>query len=290
MENLFMIQEEKLIQDFLQTNPTKEDYFDIVGENDPEFLRKDYLSLSPENIEIQDYVKSERAKEKRKENRLKERYDIVLPYGCEEIELYDESKTFDENFSIGKSKKYILFEVNKDRREISIGKPEFILPTSLSKCVVDFAKVEEYNSLTFIPVQYETFFGLNIVSFSGYSDFFLVDERIIFEALLIKFKYFDFKPIYWSKEKILEEVGVKKDRSSKILERFVQLGIISKELKKSVIKGRPMQINYYDLNSERIIELIPKIYKERDDLDVEYRIKQYLMPAFKKGSITSLMQ
>ena len=37
-----------------------------------------------------------------------------------------------------------------------------------------------------------------------------------------------------------------------------------------------MQINYYDLNIDRIIELVPEIYQERENINLEADIREYL--------------
>ncbi|WP_045970791.1 hypothetical protein [Flavobacterium sp. 316] len=291
MENIFLISEEEVMDNFKKQNPTKEDYYDIICESEPEFLKKYFLSINPsmtnDDIAMQTSLEHIRKKEK---NKIK-RDDIRLPEGFEEIEVYDENKTFEENFKSGKSVKYLLNKVTKDDG-LMIGTNDYFLPTSLSKCVIDIEKVEKYGDLIFVPVNYDAFFSYNLLSFKNYnSNFFLVDERIMFEALLIKFKSFDYKAFYWSKEKILEEVGIKKDRSTKILGKFIKLGIVSKELKKSFIDNRPMQINYYNLIPDKIIDLLPDIYKEKDDNGLEAKMIKYLMPVLnEKKHITKKIQ
>lgn len=278
MENIFLITEEEVVENFKKQNPTKEDYFNILCESDPEFSSKQEQSLRSSWDDCND---------------LKEidRYNIELPFGYEEIELYDNSKGFDENFEKGKSKKYIIIQITNDRK-FEIVPRELILPTPQSKCVIDIDKLEEQNSFfEYIPIEYDNIFGLRLISFIGYnSDFFLCDERIIFETLLIKYKSFDFKPFYWSKEVIFKEVGIKKDRATKILEKFINLGIVSKELKKASIENRPMQITYYDLNAEKIIELVPKIYKERENFSAKSKLEKYLMPALNRKKTYNKMQ
>lgn len=286
MENIFSITEEEVINNFKKQNPTTEDYFDIICESQPEFLikNKQFIASNDANDEIQKFIKSANAKVAYREKR----YEIELPYGYEEIELYDNCKCFDENFKIGKSTKYILIEVSKNNH-FTIVNPESILPTPQSKCVIDIEKVEEFSSLEFIPIDYETFFGLRFLTFIKYnSDFLLCDERVLFEALLIKFKAFDFKPFFWSKEKIFDEVGIKKDRSTKILDKFLKLGILSKEVKKSFIKNRPMQINYFELDPYKIIELVPKIYMERESINIESKFKEYFLPFFNNRNNSKL--
>lgn len=212
------------------------------------------------------------------------RYDIEIPDGFKEIELYDNQKSFEENFEFGASRKYILLEVNSNKN-FSIGTYGTVLPTPQTKCIIDIEKVEDYSSLEFISYDYDTLFGVRLLSFMKYkSDFFSCDERVMFEAMLIKFQRFDFKPFYWSFTKIYDEIGVKKDRATKIIKKFIALGIISQKLVKSFVDNRPMQINYYDLNSSKILELIPNIYIERENINLESEIKKYLYPAISKKS------
>lgn len=278
MENIFLITEEEVVENFKKQNPTKEDYFNILCESDPEFSCKQEQSLRSSWDDCND---------------LKEidRHNIELPFGYKEIELYDNSKGFDENFEKGKSEKYILIQINQNRKFI-IGQPEFILPSQQSECIINIDKLEEQNSyLEYLIIDYDTFFGLRYLSFNGYnSDFFLCDERVMFEALLVKFKYFDFKPFYWSKEMMFKEVGVKKDRATKILEKFMSLEIVSKELVKTSIENRPMQITYYNLDAEKIIDLVPKIYKEREAINLESQLRKYLLPALNRKNTFNKMQ
>lgn len=301
MENFFIPDENEVIENFRKSNPTPEDYYDIISESDPEFLRKEYLirrgSLDDNPIIINDAQQNLNSsfydgKDDGKDNIQLDRYSIELPYDYQEIELYDNSKGFDENFEKGKNKKYILIEITQNRKFI-IGQPEFIIPSPESKCVIDMDKLEEQNSfLEYIPIDYDAFWGLRFLSFMGYNnDFFLCDERVMFEVLLIKFKYFDFKPFYWSKEVMFKELGIKKDRATKILTKFIELGILSKELIKTSIDNRPMQITYYNLDAEKIIDLAPKIYKERETININNQLEKYLMPALNRHrAITSIMQ
>lgn len=288
MENLFLVQEDELIQNFRSANPTKEDYYDVVCESDPEFLRKYFLSLNPnmtkEDIAMHISLEPMRKKEK---NKLK-RYEIELSNGFEEIQLYDHGLSHDENFEIGDDKKYILIEVSKDKK-FSVKDSQSVLPTPQSKCVIDVQKVEKFSAMKFIPIDYEPFFGLRLLSFKNYnSDFFTCDERIMFEALLIKLKSHKFNPFYWSKEKIYEEVGIKKDRATKILDKFIKLGIVTKEVRRSFVDNRPLQINYFDLNANSIIELTSQIFKDNEEKNYEQILSTYLKPVLFRQSSTKM--
>lgn len=279
MKTFVNIVDTEVIEQWRRENLSKEDYNDVFYQS--EFLR---------NIATKDIKASIKEPSNNYDDDLDDddfsvclnRYEIDLPEGYIEIELYDNHKTFEENFEFGKNKKFVLIEINGSKK-VSVASTLSVIPTPQSKCIIDIEKVEDYSSLEFIPIDYDTIFGLRFLSFIKYnSDFFVCDERIMFEALLIKYKAFDFKSFFWSKEKIFEEVGIKKDRATKIIEKFIELGIITKQLIKTTIENRPMQINYYDLNPDKILELLPKIYQERDEINIYSEIKKYLIPVLKK--------
>lgn len=277
MKTIFDVNDNEVIEHFRKQNLQKEDYNDVFDA--PEFLRNIPTKTTFESEEKSNLTNIDFQDDFEKEI---DRYNIELPYGYQEIELYDNQKTFDENFEKGKSKKYVLIEIDKNKK-FSIANIASVIPTPQSKCIIDIEKVEDFGSLEIIPIDYDTLFGLRLLTFQKYkSDFFLCDERVMFEAFLIKYKGFDFRPFYWSLNKVLEEVGIKKDRASAIIEKFIKLGIASKKLVKTQIENRPMQINYFDLNIDRIIELIPEIYLERDSVNLETEIKKYLIPVLKK--------
>lgn len=289
MENLFLIQDDQLIEEFRKTNPTKEDYADIVGEDDPEFLRKYFLrrnpNMSKEDLEIQISLEPERRRQKNKEKR----YEIEVPEGFEEFQLYDHSLSPDENFEKGHDSKFIMIEVTKDK-VLSVKDSTNLLPTPHSKCIIDLKKVTRYSDFEFLPIDYDPFFGVRLLSFINYnSDFFTCDERVMFEFLLIKFKSHNFKPFYWSKEKIYEEAGIKKDRATKILDKFIKLGIITKEVRKSFVDNRPLQINYFDLNAAAIIEIVSEMFIPNEEKNYEQILAAYLRPALLRQS-SSRMQ
>lgn len=212
-----------------------------------------------------------------------EDYDLQESKNLQEIELYDYEKTQDENFEDGKSKKYMLIEVNSNGSMLFSN----TIPTPQSKIVVDMSKIDQYGTLETLIVDYDSIFGTRFITFMKYnSNFFVCDERVVFEALLIKFKAFGYKPFFWSKNMIFKEAGIKKDRATKIIKRFTELGIIkSAEIVKSKIDNRPQQITYYNLDSDKIVELLPQIFKGREDeCDMENQIHQYLYPSTKKTS------
>ncbi len=206
-----------------------------------------------------------------------------------EIELYDFEKTFDENFNNGEKKKYILVEVEGKDNFSVINSSN--LPTPHSKIIIDVETVEKHSSMEFALVDYDTLFGTRFTTFIKYnSDFFACDERVIFEGLLIKLKAFDFRPFYWSKEVIFKETGIRKDRATKIISRFIELGIISTEIRKSVVSNRPQQITYFTIYPEKVLELLPKIFEGREEMYiVENDLEKYLKPIYKRSNSQELM-
>lgn len=207
-------------------------------------------------------------------------YDDFDDDATTEIKLFDFDKSKEENLETGS--KFILFEVKKDGF-IQVHNPEEIISLQ-SKCVVNLSKFESFSELEFMPVAYNSFMGVEVTNFLKYdSNFFTCDERVMFITLLVKYKCFDFKPFFWSKKVIFEELGIKKDRATKILKRFEELGILSSEVVKSMIANRPQQITYYDLDTKKVIDLLPKIIKnyEKEECELIHDIENYLKPAIK---------
>jgi hypothetical protein len=206
--------------------------------------------------------------------------------GFKEISLYDHTLTKEENFAES-DEKFVIFKVNKDG-EFGVTDKENIIPCPLTKCLVNLSTIEDVaEEFTFAPVAYNSFMGVEVLNFMKYnSDFFTCDERVFFITLLVKFKCFDFKPFYWSKEKIFLEIGVKKDRANKIINKFKELGFLSTELVKTKIEGRPMQVTYFDIDGGKIIDLLPKILRSDEDNDgniyTNPDIEKYLKPSIKK--------
>ncbi|MDB0603088.1 hypothetical protein PL373_18540 [Tenacibaculum maritimum] len=200
--------------------------------------------------------------------------DIKEPF-LKEIHVYNSCIPRDENFEDGISPKYFLTAVHSS----GIMSVEEKIPDQFSKVVYDLNQIEEYGSSPeMMIVDYDTIFGLRLTSFLKYnSNFFSCDERVFFEALLIKYKAFVFKPFYWSKEIIFQELGIKKDRATKIINKMKALEILTTEVRKSVLNNRPQQITYFMINKSKIMELASEIYKEREDDNIMLNdLKKYL--------------
>ncbi|WP_312900567.1 hypothetical protein [Chryseobacterium taichungense] len=199
----------------------------------------------------------------------------------QEVKLYNHDISFEGNFQQDNTPKYILIEVN------SAGNMQVNNVLSPSdKIVVNMKDFEQFNFDRYF-VDYDTIFGTRFLNFMQYdSNFFVCDERVFFEALLIKYKKSKFTSFYWSKEKIFKELGIKKDRAEKIISRFKELGIISVENKRTrTSEGKPQQVNYFFLHPERVIEILPKVFGDAEEERIfpgHRDIQKYLKPGLRK--------
>lgn len=198
-----------------------------------------------------------------------------------EIELYDFEKTKEENLETGV--KYLLVPI---RRDGFGGVENEQLLSEHSKIVLKQEELFQYNNeRDLVVVDYATMFGLRLNRFKNYnSDFFLCDERVLFESLIMKYEYFGFKPFFLSFPTIFKEVGIKKDRAVYIIKKFKTLGILDSEIRKDFCNGQQRQVTYYNLYTERIIELMPEIYlDEETEWDIKHDIEKYLKSGFKNN-------
>lgn len=206
------------------------------------------------------------------------------------IPLYDLALDSEENFKDGIETKYVLLPVNKDGvvNEISFtpllnAGGKIIMSNEQHRQNMDYVT-------DFFVVDYDSMFGLRLLVFQKYnSKFFSCDERVFFETLLIKFHAFRFKPFYISYPTIFNELGIKKDRAITISRKFHKLGFLKTEIKTKSIEGRPSQVTYYNLDTDKILELLPKIYLDEHFENINRDIKKYLEPAFKKVSTTEII-
>jgi hypothetical protein len=202
-----------------------------------------------------------------------------------DVPLYDLTLDSEENFQDGIETKYILLPVNKDG---------VVNETSFTPLLNAGGKILMSNDThrqnmdyvtDFFVVDYNTMFGLRLLVFQKYnSKFFSCDERIFFETLLIKLHGFHFKPFFMSYTTIFNELGIKKDRAITISIKFHKLGFLKTEIKTKSIEGRPSQVTFYYLDTDKIIELLPQIYIQEHFKDIDRDIKKYLEPALKKVS------
>ncbi|MDR7208409.1 hypothetical protein [Flavobacterium piscis] len=199
-----------------------------------------------------------------------------------EVKLYDLSLTHDENFEDEETMKHILLPINRDG---FMGNSFTPLTNAGSKIVMDSKKfvANSENIMDFMVLDYDTMFGLRLLTFQRYnSTFFSCDERIFFETLLIKFHSYGFKSFYISYPTVQKELGIKKDRLITISKKFHNLGIATTEIKKSFINGRASQITYYNIDAYRIIELLPNIYNNKYLPQITNEMEEYLRPVLSR--------
>lgn len=204
----------------------------------------------------------------------------------DEFKLYDNYLTFAENFEDGEEVKYILVPIYKNPENHY---DDFTpLLNAGAKVIMNKKHIlEDYSEgLNYIVLDYDSIFGLRLLSFQKYnSTFFSCEERVFFETIIIKYKSFRYQKFYYSYPKIYEELGLKKDKANAIVKKFTDLGILNSEIQTTLITNRPSQITYYELNVEKIIELIPKIYNSPFHEDVEEKLNIYLRPALVKKPV-----
>lgn len=102
--------------------------------------------------------------------------------------------------------------------------------------------------------------AINVLKLGRYNfDFFTCEEVVLFEYLIVKGIAFNKKQFYHSGETIRKETGIKEHSLGSITKKFKKLGIISTE-----VKGMP-RVTHYSVNYEKIIDLLPKIFKDDDN-------------------------
>ncbi|WP_405211199.1 hypothetical protein [Dokdonia sp. Asnod2-E02] len=192
-----------------------------------------------------------------------------------EIPVFNPELELSENLETGT--KYFIIPIDsneighyENRRLIAPG-------TKIISGIKDMESFE-YSEMMNLIVDYATMFGTRLNRFMKYNPkFFTCDERVFFESLLMKYRYFKYKPFFLSYETIFQEIGIKKDRAVSIRKKFEAIGILESSLVTSKINNRPSQITYYSLHLEKIIKLLPNIFKDEDDVfDIRGDIEKYL--------------
>ena len=197
----------------------------------------------------------------------------------QKIKIYDDSLTFEENFDDLTDVKYALLPIYKtpSNEEIDFS------PLLNAGGKVITSKDFESHDLEYYIVDYDSIFGLRLLSYQRYnSHFFDCQERVFFEALLIKQKSFKYKPFYYSCSEIFKELGIKKDKVYSIQKKFIELGIISTSKKTGIVNNKPAQITYYTINAIRILALVPEIYIEDYQEKAIENLTIYLKPLLRQ--------
>lgn len=122
-------------------------------------------------------------------------------------------------------------------------------------------------------------FSINLLNFSKYKPDIECDKRILFEALLIKMLYFK-GTFYYSKNRILRELGLKRTKVERLIQDFIDIGYIQKQVKSSRHEGNPRQITYYTVIPENVVRTAQLLYKDSKDFE------QRIIPILKRFKVS----
>ena len=192
-------------------------------------------------------------------------------------DLYDYSKIFSKNVEDGRDK-YLVLKISVNSNQIGP-----YIPDDFAICLSTPSKLMEIQELEFLIHDYDTIFGIRYPRFRNYDPhFFSCEERVLFEVLLIKFKNNQFKMFRWEKSKIGYELGINRGRRDTIIKKFKSLGIIKSAVAKSCKgkNGRNANSYFFNLDCNRILELLPEIFSDFNKEEVLHDLKKYLHPAF----------
>lgn len=187
--------------------------------------------------------------------------------------LYNPELSKEENFEQGRN--YVLLKVSKDSFAVEDPAKIFNSGTKYLTKPDDLYSGELDLDVLWIDTHENSAHAVYLKNFRKYqSNFFDCEERVFFEALLVKHKAFGGE-FSWSIPQCQKELGIKRSRRESIVKRFMALGIIAKG--QTSIPGEQMKtITQFKVNVEKVLELIPQIYnKEFADLaDIELYIMQ----------------
>ncbi len=199
-----------------------------------------------------------------------------------EIELFDNSISYQENFQDGKDVKYIIVPIHHHDIDKSTNFTNLFNAGGkviIPKSTTDKRKIKIKN---YLLVDYEPIFGLRWKMFKRYKTEFSSDERLVYELLLIKFKHFEYKEFFMSYNDILKELGIRETRARTIIKNFEKNRIITKRVKLEKYNNNPSKRTYYTLNPREILKFQDKIIQSAFIEEVTTELKLYLEPVLKK--------
>lgn len=195
-----------------------------------------------------------------------------------ELLPYNFRMSFSNNFN-DKRDKYVAIRISLEQNNIEI------IPDWTGICLSKPKVLMEFKRLRNLFWDYDTIFGTRYNIFKKYdSQFFNCEERVLFESLIINFKRNGYKEFKWQKSKIGYELGIKRKRLDSIIIKFKHLGIIKTAFNKAKSDPKSQRnVNsfYFNLNCEKIVELLPQIYSQFDYKKVETTLIKYLSPGLK---------
>lgn len=198
-----------------------------------------------------------------------------------ELELFDNTIKFEDNFKDGKKERFIILPIY----QTDIDKTVNYTPLLNAGGKIIIPKNFKNNGKTIIDkyliVDYEPIFGLRWKMFKRYSTKFNSDERLIYELLLIKYRHYGYKEFFLSFNTILLELGVKETRAKSVIKKFEKLGIITRKVKIEKYKNNPSQVTYYTLVPNKILDIQEQIIKSEFLSEVQSELNTYLKPIIK---------
>jgi hypothetical protein len=195
--------------------------------------------------------------------------------------LYDPDKSKEENFE--EKRNYLLMKITEDSLAVEDPKRIFRPDTKYFTTSEDIFTGDVGLDAIFIDTHENSAHAVYLKNFKKYTSFFGCEERVFFEALLVKHKAFG-GGFTFSIPQCEKELGIKRSKRETIVERFIKLGII--ETGQAAIPAEQMKtITQFKVNVKKVVELIPEIYDEEvaNLTEIARDIEQrYLEPAPKK--------
>lgn len=199
---------------------------------------------------------------------MEDNEDISQPVFDFTSRLYDPAQSKEANF--GAKRNYLLLKITEDDLQVEDPSRIFRRDTKYVTKVGDIFEHDTVLDVMFIDTHENSAHAVYLKNFRKYKPtFFGCEERVFFEALLVKHKSFGGE-FSWSIQQCEKELGIKRSARETIIKRLIQLGII--ETGTIPIPGEQMKsITQFKVNIQRVIELIPEIFDDQltNLLDIE---------------------
>jgi len=143
------------------------------------------------------------------------------------------------NISLNNAQNLILEKYDYDSIEIK-------------KSIVSAYQNENRNSKKTV-IQKDSLFSVTILNLKKYKPEIDLEERILFEAFILKMLTFNGK-FFLTIKMIGQEFGIKRKRAENIINKFIEHGLVIKQTCRIQNDGNPRQKNYYTVIPEKIIE------------------------------------
>ncbi len=171
-----------------------------------------------------------------------------LAFECKKLEI-----------DIEEAKGFILHDFGYDRHEI-----ENTIKSAYKRNIETFDKTKQ------------SVFSINYLTSMRFKPKSKIDERVLFEVILIKHLKYR-KPFYYSRAAIQKELGINKDRVKTIINKFREIGFLRTSIQRSLMDGRPRQVTYFEVIPEKVSDAIDELMVSGDEL------KNKLLPLLKSN-------